>query len=113
MNVAAIILSDLKKKRAAATETLAKIDAALAVYGGGVNAPVTTTRTRRRKERALTPEQIAKMQAGRVAARAEKAAAGRTDGSGTETHPARESHPRLPQGPKPVPKGASLADAAS
>jgi len=112
MNIAAMILSDLKKKRAAATETLAKIDAALAVYGGDVSAPMTATR-RRRKGRTLTPEQIAKMQAGRVAARAEKATAGRTDGSGTETHPARESHPRLPQGPKPVPKGASLADAAS
>jgi hypothetical protein len=109
MNLNAVVVSQLKKRRAAMVARhaaeLAPIDAALSAFGGGTvtesAAPV-----KRRRRRKLSPEAIAKMQEGRK--RAREAAQAGTQTPATPAQPARESRPRLPQGPK----GASLAAAA-
>jgi hypothetical protein len=109
VNIAAMIVSDLRKKEAAALTELNKIRAALAVYDGGSSTPATgTVLTRKRKRRTLTPEQIAKMQAGRRAANGNGSGTDTTNEAAPETAAPQESHPRLPKGPKT----ASLAEAA-
>jgi hypothetical protein len=112
VNVKAMIISQLKKDREAAVAKLTGIDAALAAFGGGVTSAPSTTAPRTRKKRTLSPEHIAKMVAARQAKRAEGANGAVGSGTPGET-PAptvvKESHPRLPTGPKT----ASLADAAN
>ena len=109
MNLNAVVVSQLKKRRAAmvarhATE-LAPIDAALAAFGNSMAVPDTTP-VKRRRRRKLSPEAIAKMQEGRKRAREAKAA--ETEAPAPQSQPKRDSKPRLPVGPK----GASLAAAA-
>lgn len=114
MNIKAVILSDLKKRREARVTVLlgtdvelAGIDAAIKLYEGGKASTAATASApvKKRKRRKLTPEMIEKMQAGRKAARDAK-----SNGAApvAEVPVAKESHPRLPKGPKT----ASLAEAA-
>lgn len=112
MNINAVVVSQLKKRELVLVEQLEGVRAALRAFGGsttGASAPATVTRTR--KKRKLSPDQIAKMVAGRQAARARANGAEPAPASEPpppSAPPTKESHPRLPKGPKT----ASLAAAA-
>jgi len=70
MNVQSIIVSDLKKKLALAEGEAARIRSVLSLYDASAAVAATGKPKRKRK---LSPELIAKMQAGRLAARKAKA----------------------------------------
>jgi hypothetical protein len=116
MNIGLMIQSDLRKRREKAAAELARIDAAIAVYGGGTAATASPARTRKKRRTQAQIDAIGKAQAARKASleakRAAVAQGGQTEAAATPSQPKRESHPRVPGTPAPS-KGASLAEAAS
>jgi hypothetical protein len=77
-NTRGMIVAELKRQRAGIATELAELDALIRRFGGAAPAPNGAKRGPKPGKRTLTPEQIARMQAGRKAAKEKKAA-------GTET----------------------------
>jgi hypothetical protein len=118
VNVNAMVVSQLNKRRVTLVAELAGIDAALTAFGGRPATSSAPARTRTRKRRTLSPEHIAKMQAARQASRAAKAVVGPAEGAEDDTSPIEEARAKraaatADTGHAQVPRRASLVEAAS
>jgi hypothetical protein len=119
VNINAMIVSQLRKRREKVAAELAGIEAALAAFGGSIVGPPAApvrTRKRRRKAKADPVTGLTPIQKAQAALKAKREAAKAATATSEEDPIAKARRERLAQHSgegHPLSKGASLAEAAS